>query len=62
MLLSSHRIYCPYCGEGISILIDDSASEQDYYEDCPVCCRPIRVQLLATIDGECELQIKRDDE
>jgi len=36
-----HIISCPYCGENINVLIDSSDSEQEYIEDCQVCCRPI---------------------
>ena len=32
---------CPACGEQIVIPLDISAgSEQEYVEDCPVCCNP----------------------
>jgi len=32
---------CPSCGERIVIPLDPTAgSEQQYVEDCPVCCRP----------------------
>lgn len=34
---------CPYCGERIGLDVDQSAGEQDYTEDCSVCCQPIRV-------------------
>jgi len=61
-LLNKH-IDCPYCGEIIEILVDDSAGEQDYYEDCSVCCRPIRIlQASHPVTGECEIQILRDDD
>ncbi len=40
-LLSSQMIHCPYCGETIEIVIDCSVAEQEYIEDCEVCCRPI---------------------
>ena len=39
---------CDSCGEEIVVPIDLSGgSEQEYVEDCPVCCRPnvIRVEL-----------------
>jgi len=39
---------CDACGEEIVIPIDFSAGdEQEYVEDCPVCCRPniIRVNI-----------------
>lgn len=62
MELLERNITCPYCGEGIEIQIDDSVSETDYYEDCSVCCRPIRVQVVVGFDGDCQLTILRDDE
>src|SRR5687767_2984072 len=32
---------CPTCGESIIIPLDPSSgSEQQYVEDCPVCCNP----------------------
>jgi hypothetical protein len=35
------RYVCPSCGELIVIPIDRSAgSDQQYVEDCPVCCNP----------------------
>ncbi len=62
MELLNHNISCPYCGEAIEILIDDSVSEQDYFEDCSVCCQPIRIQVSVDFDGQCQLIIFRDDE
>lgn len=47
--LSSKHITCPYCGETIELLIDYSVSDQEYIEDCEVCCRPI--SLLVSVDG-----------
>jgi len=33
--------FCGSCGEPIVIPIDPSAGEeQEYVEDCPLCCRP----------------------
>ncbi|MEE9258697.1 MAG: CPXCG motif-containing cysteine-rich protein [Nitrospinaceae bacterium] len=37
---------CPYCGESISMLLDVSAREQQYIEDCEVCCRPIEIYFI----------------
>ena len=41
---------CPYCGEPITMVLDLSGDgEQDYIEDCEVCCRPVRVRFH--VDG-----------
>ena len=38
---------CPYCFEEISMVLDDSVSEeQNYIEDCEVCCKPISIRFL----------------
>jgi len=35
------RYVCPSCGELIVIPLDPTGgSEQEYVEDCPVCCNP----------------------
>ncbi len=62
MELLDRYITCPYCGESIEILIDDSVNTQDYFEDCSVCCRPVRIQLNVDFEGECGVVVLRDDE
>lgn len=49
-MLETQAYECPYCGEPVEAVLDLSAGDQQYIEDCPVCCRPI-VFALAT-DGE----------
>jgi hypothetical protein len=35
---------CPSCGEPMALDVDTTGGdEQSYYEDCPVCCRPMEV-------------------
>ena len=41
----SKEVQCPYCWESIEILIDPGETEQDYIEDCSVCCRPIHFKV-----------------
>ena len=62
MELLNRSISCPYCGEAVDLLIDDSVSDQDYFEDCSVCCRPIRIQLNVDFEGQCQVVVLRDDE
>ena len=62
MQLLERNISCPYCGEMIDIQIDDSVDISDYFEDCSVCCRPIRIQASIDHEGDCQLVILRDDD
>jgi hypothetical protein len=50
-LLVPQRITCPHCWESIEVLVDLSAGEQSYVEDCSVCCRPIALSIVVD-DGE----------
>ena len=40
-----HRLGCPFCGERQTVLLDLSAGEQSYIEDCQVCCQPMQIAL-----------------
>jgi hypothetical protein len=43
---------CDACGEEIVVPLDLSAGEeQEYVEDCPVCCRPNVVHVQIDDDG-----------
>jgi hypothetical protein len=50
-MLPIETIQCPYCGESIDIVIDDSVERQQYVEDCWVCCRPINIEVLVDPDS-----------
>jgi hypothetical protein len=54
---------CPYCGETITLIVDESAGEQSYFEDCSVCCRPILITLTGEIDSESLIiSVNREDD
>ncbi len=60
-MLESQLYQCPYCGESAEALLDLSGGDQQYVEDCPVCCRPAVFDL--SVDGEgWQLQVRREDE
>lgn len=61
-MLESAVIHCPYCGEPIEIMLDGSAGEQQYVEDCQVCCRPIVLTVSPDEDGEPSVRAAREDE
>jgi hypothetical protein len=47
-ILIEAEIQCPHCGENYQTMIDTSQGRHTTIEDCPVCCRPIQ------LDVECE--------
>jgi hypothetical protein len=49
--LREHAFGCPYCGEPITMLLDLSEADQEYVEDCEVCCNPIAVRVRAQRGG-----------
>jgi hypothetical protein len=50
-LTGSQVITCPHCWEQIEIVVDRSVSEQQYIEDCSVCCHPILLSVIVPDDG-----------
>ncbi|MES1994209.1 MAG: CPXCG motif-containing cysteine-rich protein [Pseudomonadota bacterium] len=58
--LETTFIQCPYCWEQIEVVVDCSAGNQAYVEDCSVCCRPIVMTVtisqgeLVSIEGRSE--------
>lgn len=60
--LSSEHISCPYCGETIELLIDCSVSDQEYIEDCKVCCRPISLSVSVEQNGQAVVNPRHENE
>ena len=52
---------CPACGEEIEVTVDPSAgSEQQYVEDCPVCCRPVVLYVRFHGDGQASIHAEAE--
>lgn len=60
--LEESTIMCPYCGEFFTVIVDCSVEEQEYIEDCEVCCRPIQFHLRVTDPDHYELTAHSEDE
>lgn len=45
--LVERRIRCPFCDAAQTILLEPSAGDQDYIEDCQVCCQPMQIRVSA---------------
>lgn len=42
----SETVNCPYCGQGMDLVLDTSLPEQRFTTDCEVCCRPFDVVAI----------------
>jgi hypothetical protein len=62
MDIDEKESYCPYCGESISLLIDNSIENQEYVEDCQVCCSPILISVEIDHNGNIYMNTKRENE
>ena len=62
-MLDNYTVCCPYCGESIDLFIDYSIAQQQYTEDCSVCCRPMVVNVDYQSEQEAaSIQVQREDE
>lgn len=61
-MLDTVEVGCPYCGESLELLVDASAGDQQYTEDCQVCCQPMVVQVRFDEAGQPEAGAFREDD
>lgn len=53
-----HFFTCPHCWQTISMVFDLSIEDQNYIEDCEVCCNPVKIfytvenEEIATFEAE----------
>ena len=43
--LKQIRICCPHCGHHLFVNLDTSSGDQDYYDNCPACCKDIHLNM-----------------
>lgn len=52
---------CDSCGEEIVIPVDLSQGiQQDYVEDCPVCCCPNVIRIMVSPEGDVDCFAERE--
>ncbi len=62
VLLEPAHIQCPYCWETLEVSVDPSVPEQDYVEDCQVCCQPILIHVRFGEDGELSIDAEAEND
>ena len=55
------QICCPYCGEPFEIQVDAIGDQQDYVEDCTICCRPIAIHVERDEHGSPSVSVTREN-
>lgn len=60
-LLETAVIICPYCGERNEVVVDTSVPQQEYIEDCFVCCRPMVITVAIDDVGEVQVAARSED-
>ena len=54
---------CPHCGETIVVPLDPSGGpEQEYVEDCPVCCSPNVIHVEIDDEGDLRVWAERESD
>lgn len=61
-MLDFRDVACPYCGEWVELAIDASAGDQQYVEDCQVCCRPMLVTVTVDEQEEVGVSVRAENE
>ena len=57
------EVVCPYCGESQEIVLDAGGGpDQEYVQDCEVCCRPWNVHVAFRHGGTVRVSVERADD
>ena len=55
-------VTCPHCGKMTEVALDPgSGQDQEYVEDCQVCCRPILMYVRYQRDGTASVEVYASD-
>ncbi|PWQ95513.1 CPXCG motif-containing cysteine-rich protein [Leucothrix arctica] len=60
--LHETEVSCPYCGESLDVLLDPQDIDQQYIEDCQVCCRPINFLVSGDEENGLSVQVHGENE
>ena len=46
MIEEDYLFSCPHCGVELSVRLDQTGGrEQQFVQDCEICCRPIQIEV-----------------
>lgn len=50
-------VVCPFCGEPSTISAGAEDGDDEFVQDCPICCRPWQVRVKVRRDGSLDVTI-----
>ena len=56
------EVFCPYCGEPSTLAVGIGEEDEEYAQDCPICCRPWKVRVRYRPDGSADVTIGAEGE
>jgi transcription elongation factor Elf1 len=56
------EVSCPYCGEPSTVSVGADEEDEEFVQDCPVCCRPWKVRIRIRRDGTAEVSVVAEGE
>jgi len=56
------EVQCPYCWQTIEVVVDNCGEDQQYIEDCQVCCRPINFSVVVDEYQRVKINVCTDQE
>ncbi len=56
------EVTCPYCGEPGTISVGADEEDEQFVQDCAVCCRPWQVRVRVRRDGTVDVTVGAEGE
>jgi hypothetical protein len=60
-IVETVSVQCPYCGEIMELQVDCSEGDQEFQEDCPVCCKPVTVSVMLSENGISSVEARQEE-
>jgi hypothetical protein len=56
-------VACPYCGAEVELVLDPGGgAQQEYVEDCEVCCRPGQLRVTWDEGGAAHVEARSEED
>jgi hypothetical protein len=60
---TSALVACPYCGAEVELALDPGGgAQQEYVEDCEVCCRPWQLRVTWDEGGAAHVEARSEED